>query len=326
MSDNCYKVSVIIPVYNAENYIRRCVCSLFNQTLERIEFVFVDDCSPDDSIKIIMQTIEQYPNRKNDVVIVRHSLNMGQAAARRSGLKRATGEYIGWCDADDCVEQEMFQRMYEIAGEQDADVVCCDIIRELEDGLHEEKYNYNVETKEDVVNHMEGGIYSALWNKLVRKSLYDNNAIDFIDGVNMWDDLSVTLPIRYLSRKTVIIHQPFYIYNNMNSASITASYHSLGNNMQRLKCVEHMINYFKSIMPQRHYVRLLEFCFEAKLFLFYPPYYNLTMWRTIIPETNDCLWRYSMSYFKKIKYWLMLYLPHSIADTLLKSYYKQSLS
>lgn len=88
------KVSVIVPVYKVEKYIERCARSLFNQTLDDIEYIFVDDCSPDRSIEILNQVIGDYPRRKDQVQIIHHASNQGLALARQTGLKAATGEYI----------------------------------------------------------------------------------------------------------------------------------------------------------------------------------------------------------------------------------------
>ena len=89
-------ISIITPVYKAEDFIERCAVSLFEQTYADIEYIFVDDCTPDASIERLQRVIERYPSRQPQVKIVRHSVNRGVAAARNSGLDVATGEYIYW--------------------------------------------------------------------------------------------------------------------------------------------------------------------------------------------------------------------------------------
>lgn len=318
-----YKISVIIPVYQAECYMDRCVRSLFEQTMDDIQFVFVDDCTPDKSIEIISRLLLEYADRNDDVVIVKHLQNMGQAAARNSGLSRATGEYIGWVDADDYVDRFMFQKLYETALVNDADIVCCDIIRERKAGKTTERFPYENESKDDLMKHIEGGIYSALWNKIIRRSLYEKNHIRFADGVNMWDDLSVTLPLRYFSKKTIVVHDSLYIYNNMNESSITRSHHSLQHQMQKLRCVEYLLDRMKNAMPSKHFLALLEFGFKTKEFLFYPPYYNLLQWRESIVESNQYVMSYAyIPFVNKIKYILCLKFPFSLINDLLKKHYK----
>ena len=86
-----YKLSVIVPIFNAEKYIERCPRSLFEQTLDRIQYVIVDDCTPDNSINILKSIIEDYPGREKDVTIIKHQMNTGQSGAGFDGLKAAGG-------------------------------------------------------------------------------------------------------------------------------------------------------------------------------------------------------------------------------------------
>ncbi len=103
------KVSVIIPVYGVEKYIERCARSLFEQTLDDIEYLFIDDCTPDKSIEMLKQVLEDYPHRKPQVVIHRMEQNSGQAAVRKWGMQNAIGDYVIHCDSDDWVELTMYE-------------------------------------------------------------------------------------------------------------------------------------------------------------------------------------------------------------------------
>ena len=120
------KVSVIIPVYKAEKYIERCCDSLFGQTLGSIEYIFVDDKSPDDSVALIQKVLTRYPQRNGWVKIIANEENKGVAYSRQKGLEVATGEFVIHCDSDDWVEADMYQAMYERAIETCADIVICD--------------------------------------------------------------------------------------------------------------------------------------------------------------------------------------------------------
>ena len=122
------KISIIIPVYKVEKYIERCARSLFEQTLDDIEYLFIDDCSPDKSIEELKDILDEYPHRKSQTIIHRMERNKGQAAVRYWGVKNATGDYLIHCDSDDWVELDMYQQMYNKAIEEDADVVVCDYV------------------------------------------------------------------------------------------------------------------------------------------------------------------------------------------------------
>lgn len=119
--ENKPKVSVIVPVYNTEKYLKKCLDSLLNQTLEEIEIVAVNDGSPDGCKDIL----ESYKARYPEKVVVIHKENGGQASARNLALGVCRGEYIGFLDSDDFVRKEMFEKMYRKAAEQDADYVAC---------------------------------------------------------------------------------------------------------------------------------------------------------------------------------------------------------
>ena len=118
-------VSVIVPVYNVEKFIGECVRSLFAQTLEEVEFIFVNDCTPDESMEVVRKIMEEFPGRANAVKFVDKSQNQGLPAARKSGLEVAEGAYIAHCDSDDWMESNMLERMYLEARAYDADAVVC---------------------------------------------------------------------------------------------------------------------------------------------------------------------------------------------------------
>ena len=120
------RISVIVPIYNVKLYIERCVRSLMEQTLENIEFIFVNDCTPDDSMDILHYVLEEYPKRREQIKIIEHETNRGISAVRNTGLKNATGQYIIYCDSDDWVEKNMYEKLLVKALETSADIVGCD--------------------------------------------------------------------------------------------------------------------------------------------------------------------------------------------------------
>lgn len=132
------KVSVCIPVYGVENYIERCARSLFEQTLDDIEFIFVDDCSPDRSIEILKHVIDEYRHsfekRNYTVRIEQMPTNSGLAAVRRHGIQLATGDYITFCDSDDTIPQYAIETLYNAALESRADIVSGDMEWIFDDG------------------------------------------------------------------------------------------------------------------------------------------------------------------------------------------------
>ena len=126
MTNSKPKVSVIVPIYGVEAYIERCAVSLFEQTLDDIEYIFVNDCTPDNSMTILSEVLSRYPQRREQVRIINQPKNLGAAKAREDGIKAARGEYIIHCDSDDWVDTNMYQLLYEKAKADNSDMVICD--------------------------------------------------------------------------------------------------------------------------------------------------------------------------------------------------------
>ena len=151
------KVSVIIPIYGVEQYIERCARSLFGQTMRSdIEFIFVNDCTPDRSIEILLNTLKDYPERTEQVAILTHTANKGLAATRKTGVRAARGEYIIHCDSDDWVEPDICQTMYEEAKRTDSDIVVCDYINEYADSSQPVKQEFNAANRNRLIDYSAG--------------------------------------------------------------------------------------------------------------------------------------------------------------------------
>lgn len=212
------KVSVIIPVYGVELYIERCARSLFEQTLDDIEYLFIDDCTPDKSIEILKLVMKDYPQREKQVVIHRMEQNSGQAKVREWGIRHATGDYLIHCDSDDWVNTDMYQSMYLKANEEKTDVVICDIIRINEKGEQRiEKCCHSVDKQvffESALYHIDTW---SLCNKLVISSSFEG--IEYPQN-NMGEDMAIFFQIMMKVKKISYIPKPYYYYFN-NSSSIT---------------------------------------------------------------------------------------------------------
>lgn len=181
------KVSVIIPVYNASKFLERCCNSLFSQSLDDMQFVFVDDCSIDNSVEIVKDVLMQYPNRQNQVKIVRQTINQGVSAARQRGLEESIGEFVIHCDADDMMDSDMYQVMYEEAIKQNAEIVFCDfmLFYNSNNENHIESFpDDSVDSPSFNISPIEG----AVWNKLIKRDLIDRNNISFTPGIMVGED------------------------------------------------------------------------------------------------------------------------------------------
>lgn len=205
------KVSVIIPVYGVEKYIERCARSLFEQTLDDIEYLFIDDCSPDRSIDILEMVLEEYPQRKPQVIIHRMEQNSGQAKVREWGTKNASGEYVIHCDSDDYVDINVYKLLYDKAVEGDYDMVVCDYAT-ITDGVILNKHCPVPDSKYDCILQLLSHKFpSYMWNKLVKREIYQAADIEWPKG-NYWEDMATMIQIIQKVQQIAYINKPLYYY------------------------------------------------------------------------------------------------------------------
>lgn len=215
-----HKVSVIIPVYNVSKYIERCAHSLLNQSLKEMEFIFVDDCSSDDSVLRLKKVISQYQERNEYVKIIHHTKNLGLTSARNSGLSVATGEFIAHCDSDDYVHPDMYKLLYERALSADADLVLCDFYFSLPNNVLHEHKTIAVTSKQDTIKNYIAYGWTVVWNMIVKKSIYDKYNLHSPEHVTYCEDFFLTIRQLVYAEKIAKVDMPLYYYNRANVSSI----------------------------------------------------------------------------------------------------------
>ena len=216
-------ISVIIPIYKVEKYIRRCAISLFKQTLWNVEYLFVDDATPDNSIEVLESCIAMFPERKNQIKILKHSCNLGLPAARNTGLKVAQGEYIYHCDSDDFLEPNALTEMYKKAKEQDADYVWCDWFLSFERNERYMKQPVYSSALDALKGMLSGTMKFNVWNKLVKRSLYEQNNIRFPEGHGMGEDMTM-IRLLVCAERVGYVSQAYYHYVKLNTGAFTTAY------------------------------------------------------------------------------------------------------
>lgn len=299
------KVSIIVPVYGVEKYIERCARSLFEQTLDDIEYLFIDDCTPDNSIEILKNVLEEYPHRKNQVIIHRMEKNSGQAAVRKWGMLNATGDYIIHCDSDDWVDVTMYEKMYKMALEEGSDVVVCDyMVTDGESTQNIVKACQSVKPFEFLENMLLQRDPWSLCNKLFKKTAYYK--IVYPDN-SMGEDMAMSIQLITRCRHMAYIPEPLYSYY-FNPESITKnnSLDSCVRKYQQLfensKIVLDFLEdtglniYMKdAIIVYKHFIRTVLYPIVYK-----QDYY--TIWRSTFPGLNwQCLISSHISVKDKIR-------------------------
>jgi len=172
------KVSVIVPVYNVEPYLDKCLNTLVNQTLKKIEIIIVNDGSKDNSEKIIEKYLKKYPEKIKYI----KKANGGLSSARNEGLKYASGEYIGFVDSDDYVSLNTFNLMYKKAKEKNFDLVVCNLnyVYETKTKMVSAGLDKDLENEDEVKKNIVF-LYPAVWNKLYKKEILDS--LKFKEGI-----------------------------------------------------------------------------------------------------------------------------------------------
>ena len=212
------KVSVIVPVYNVESYLERCLNSLVKQTIDDIEIIVINDGSTDDSQRIIDFFEDKYPDKVIGIKIK----NSGVAHARNIGLKQATGEFIGFVDSDDYVDVNMFEELYQKAKEETADIVVSGYTRiyaaSSKDFQLGEIEIYGKSLKESPQILVAGVPY--IWNKIFRKQMIEENDISF-NEFGIFEDLLFTYQCFLYANRISKRDKAFYYYRVRREGSAT---------------------------------------------------------------------------------------------------------
>lgn len=304
------KVSVITPIYKVEAFIERCTTTLLEQTLREVEYIFVDDATPDHSIQILEEVVARYPERKEQVRIVHHEKNKGLPTARNTGLMLATGEYIFHCDSDDYVEPTMLEELYNATKEKNADIVWCDWYLTFAEN---ERYmkQPSFDTPIDALKAMLcGGMKYNVWNKLVRRSLYTDNHIEFPAGYGMGEDMTMMMLFAH-AKKVAYVPKAYYHYikTNINAFSQTYSDRHL---MELKHNVQRIIDYMQKVYGGALEKELNFFKLDVKFpFLIAGQYKR---WEEWYPEANTYILqnktvsartRYIQWLASKKQYWIV---------------------
>ena len=281
------KVSVIVPIFKVSQYIEKCAISLFEQTLDDIEYLFIDDCSPDNSVDVLQAVLNKYPQRRDYTRIIRMNVNSGTSVVRALGIKEAKGEYIIHCDSDDWVDIDYFEKLYNKAVKENGDIVVGGFIRESENST------YIIETEicnppKTMLNEMPNkSFYCMLWNKLMRRSLLVDNAIILKSGINMWEDVLVCLQAFYFAKRIDKIEGTYYHYW-INPTSYTVNSANECSYQQRKCCVMELERFFAD--KDGDWSLLLNYWkMLAKSFMLTRAGFNPDRWKHEYPEANKYL-------------------------------------
>lgn len=312
-------VSVIIPVYNTENYLSSCVDSILQQEYISLEIILIDDGSTDASGRICDNYASKY-----DFIKTIHIKNSGPATAKNEGLKIAQGSYIALTDSDDKMEPQMLHKMVSVGYEYDADIICCNYRQVDEQGNIS---HLNSTNQQYILNHEEGlihffsknKIYSQCWTKLYKRRMLTDYQISNNPGLRTDEDFIFNIKAFTHAQKTVIVDELLYVYTHRENSLAHAYFkknisHYIDNRIKRVQVTQDAVKNESEIVKEWSTVHIIMYYNEllGKVALF-PEYYSDKRIKQIlkfIRKNRHILNKYySICGFSKIGKMLISHLP-----------------
>ena len=298
---NTCKISLIVPIYNIEASLSRCVGSIKNQTYKKWELILVNDGSSDRSGSICNEYAEN-----DERIKVIHKQNGGSASARNAGLNAATGDFITFIDADDWIENDGIEKMMLCAETTDSDIVMADFTIEQSDGscsVRKEGF-CNPDATELMKAMMTGKLHGSNCNKIYRRSLVTGNDIHFIDGADYTEDLAFNIKLLTLTNKIVYLPIAYYhycIYDNSMSHTQASPDVARRKDLQKVTNVTDFSNWLYSKGIGKQVEKELNYCklITKMPFLGVVTRRSCLRWCALFPEADKAIWendRLSISY------------------------------
>lgn len=299
-------VTILMPIYKVQQYLERTLDSIFTQTYPYLNYVFVNDCSPDSSLQVLVNTINRYGIKEGQYTIVNHNQNEGIAVSRTDCLAYATGEYVYFVDSDDWIEKETVEQMVLATQNGLIDIVGCDYMKDYQSGevtFHHEVYAES--SRENMYRCLNYDIATVLWKLLIRRSLFDNFIIT--PHVDIVEDYIISVKLYYYAKNFVALPRAFYHYVQYNQARV--SLQTLWSVNMHIKGVEEVEAFLreKDLYDDNIEHKLLLRKFNIKSNFLTRQLSDYQRYKSTFPEAKG-VWR-KMNYSRKerIKFWLADY-------------------
>ncbi len=309
------KVSVIVTIYNREKYLEKCVRSLLEQTLEDIEYVFVDDASTDGSVPLLEKIIEDYPNRLSQIKIIKQKLNGGRAVARQIGIDNVSGKYVIHADSDDWVDSNMYELLWQRAEKEDADIVGCNIMHEYDSGQSVFKQSYSNDMNENIRGLLDGKIFPSLCTSLTRTSLIKDYNIKFPQGLDTGEDLLFNIHL-YLHANCVkgIDAASYHYRHTEDSGSYQLTPKSIDSVIEVSKRIDKLMKDTGKFAMFYKEIQYRKFTMKCALITTYENEDYNSAWLNLFPETHKYIWSYKQfSWKRRLELWLAAHNLFSLA-------------
>ena len=245
-------VSILIPVYNVEAYIERCARSAFEQSYQNLEFIFVDDATPDASIQVLQRVIVDYPDRCDSIKILHHDRNRGLAAARNTAIAACHGDFVMHVDSDDWLEPEAAELLICRQQATRADIVYTRG-NYLENGatLKIDCRGWSTDREHLLLNILQDKATMCIWSKLIRRSLYTDHHIRCDEQGSYYEDYQALCQLLYYAKTIARLDAYIYHYDRANPNSIvTQALNNLDIQQQGLRSIQAVYEFFQDKAPR----------------------------------------------------------------------------
>lgn len=244
-------VTYIIPIYNVSDYIVKSVRSLLEQSYRNIEYIFINDCSSDDSEIKLRRTIEEFHERCDNIKIITNEQNLGSATSRNIGLDTAQGEYVMFADSDDWISMDYVESMVRQIDSGNYDIVYCDYFESYNNHDNRISQAYGQDNIECIRAMLGRGMHGSTCNKIYRRSFLLASKQRFIDGADLFEDVSWNIRLFACTTQISYLSQAFYHYVQYNNNSIIKSMSSTEKKrnraLQRIENVRVACDYLLSL-------------------------------------------------------------------------------
>jgi glycosyltransferase involved in cell wall biosynthesis len=305
MSENgTLLVSVLVPIYNVEQYLGKTLDSIFTQTYQNVEYVFVNDCSPDNSLGVLKESINSHHIDESRYTIVCHEQNEGIAVSRADCIAQAKGDYVFFVDSDDWIEPDTVRQMVAATHGGTVDIVGCDFAKDYVSGkttYHTE--NYADTCRENMLRCLNYDIATVLWKLLIRRSLFDN--ITITPHVDIVEDYIISVKLYYFAESFAPLHKVFYHYVQYNQERVSLqTLRSITMHIKGVKEVEDFLN-GKGLYDDvvRNKMNLRKFNIRSN-FVLNKSLMDAEAYRNTFPETAGVWRQMNYSTKEKVKFWM----------------------
>ena len=301
--ESSINVSILVPIYNVEKYIGVCLDSIFTQTYTNVTYVFVDDCSTDNSLQVLKSKLTEYSIPSGNYTIICHSENKGIAQTRIDLLSEAKGDYIQFIDSDDWIEKDMIAKMVEATDNGKIDIVGCDYYIHYNNGKTiwvNEKYSDN--PYDNMLRCINYDIATTLWKLLIRKFIFNNFKI--YNDINIGEDYLISIMLYYFADSFARINSPLYHYVHANNNRLSYEIKkSLSDHTSAVKNIELFFKE-KGLLNEKavSYLNLRKFNIKSNYLT--NRVFDIHKYKTTFPEANKVWRQINYSRNEKIKFWL----------------------